>query len=106
VVGDRPSSPTRDPLPPGRRVRHPDPGLPGHPGGDLFDTGGAYFHRFQRFQYYDSDTKRLKDGRRRLRLGITTQLLGLDVNWDFARQWDLKQQLSGYRTDFLIGTRF
>ncbi|HZF09542.1 MAG TPA: BamA/TamA family outer membrane protein [Thermoanaerobaculia bacterium] len=72
----------------------------------FFDTGGAYFHRFQRFQYYDSDTKRLKDGVAAYGWGITTQLLGLDVNWDFARQWDLKQQLSGYRTDFWIGTRF
>ena len=38
--------------------------------------------------------------------GVTVNLLGLDVNWDFAKQWDLKNQLSGFRTDFWIGTRF
>jgi hypothetical protein len=72
----------------------------------FLDTGGAYFHRFERFQYYSSDTKTLKDGVAAYGWGLTINLLGLDVNWDFAKQWDLKNQLSGYRTDFWIGTRF
>ncbi|HEV7517891.1 MAG TPA: BamA/TamA family outer membrane protein, partial [Thermoanaerobaculia bacterium] len=75
--------------------------------GVLFlDTGGAYFHRFQQFKYYNSTTKTLQNGVAAYGWGITVNLLGLDVNWDFAKQWDLKNQLSGFRTDFWIGTRF
>jgi WD40 repeat protein/surface antigen Omp85-like protein len=81
-------------------------GFRGIRGNIFFDTGGAYFHRFQGFQYYNSDAKRLINGVASYGWGFTVQLLGLDVNWDFAKQWDFKEQLSGYRTDFWIGARF
>jgi hypothetical protein len=33
-------------------------------------------------------------------------LLGLDLHWDFARLWDFKKTLSGFKTSFYIGAQF
>jgi Tol biopolymer transport system component len=74
-------------------------------GAIFLDVGGAYFHNLSGFQFYDSNTGRLRDGVAAYGWGFTVRLLGLDLNWDFARQWDFKQS-GGYTTAFWIGTRF
>jgi WD40 repeat protein len=74
--------------------------------GNVFlDFGGAWFHQFQHFRFYNSKTKTLQDGVASYGFGLTVGLLGLEVNFDWAKQWDLKNTGS-LRTDFWIGTRF
>jgi WD40-like Beta Propeller Repeat len=38
--------------------------------------------------------------------GFSIGLLGVDLHWDFARQWDFRNSLSSFRTSFYIGTIF
>ncbi len=39
--------------------------------------------------------------------GLTVNLLGLDLNWDFAQQWDFHRSVkNGFSTEFWIGRRF
>jgi hypothetical protein len=74
--------------------------------GVLFlDVGGAWYHNIQGFRFYNGDTKRLQDAIAAYGWGFTAQFLGLDLNWDFARRYDLKQS-SSFQTSFWIGTRF
>lgn len=72
----------------------------------FFDVGGAYFDEFEDFDFYNSDEGRLEDAVSSYGFGISTRLLGLDVNWDFAKQYDFDQGAEGYETSFWIGTRF
>jgi hypothetical protein len=40
-------------------------------------------------------------------LGFSARLLGLMMNWDFAKRWDFDKTLSdGFETSFWIGRRF
>jgi hypothetical protein len=71
----------------------------------FLDVGGAWYKDFQSFDFYNSDTGRLRDGIAAYGWGVTVRFLGLDLNWDFARRWDLKDKLDS-RTSFWIGTRF
>jgi len=48
----------------------------------------------------------LVNGKADYGLGFSLDLLGVGLHWDFARQWDLRKTLSGYRTSFYIGTAF
>jgi Tol biopolymer transport system component len=81
-------------------------GFQGIRGVFFLDVGGAYFKNGPPFKFYDSNLHRLQDGVAAYGYGVTVNLFGLDVNWDFAKQWDLKQTKGGYRTSFWIGTRF
>lgn len=74
----------------------------------FLDVGGAYFKDAQPdWKFYDSDENRLVDGLSSYGFGISTILLGLDVNWDFAKLWDLKDSIDGgFTTSFWIGSRF
>jgi len=74
----------------------------------FLDVGGAYFTYSGRdFDFWDSDESRLKDGVSSYGYGFTINFLGLDLNWDFARRWDLKDDLDeGLRTEFWIGAQF
>jgi len=74
----------------------------------FFDVGGAWFNDFETFDFYDSDTKRLRDGIASYGWGITARIYGLDFNWDFARLYKPPVRLEddGFRTEFWIGTRF
>jgi hypothetical protein len=72
----------------------------------FLDVGGAWYHNIQSFRFYNGDTKRLQDAIAAYGWGFTVQFLGLDLNWDFARRWDLKQSSGGFQTSFWIGTRF
>lgn len=71
----------------------------------FFDVGGAWYHDFEEFDFYDSDESRLLDGLSAYGWGVTVQFLGFDLNWDFARRWDFKDELDT-QTSFWIGTRF
>jgi Tol biopolymer transport system component len=76
--------------------------------GSLFlDVGGAWYDSFgQGFRLWNGDENRLQDAVSTYGYGITVRFLGLDLNWDVAKQWDFKDSLSGFRTAFWIGTRF
>ncbi len=71
----------------------------------FFDVGGAWYHKFEGFRFYNGDTKRLQDAIAAYGFGVTAQLFGLDLNWDFAKRFDLKDSTS-FQTTFWIGTRF
>ena len=58
----------------------------------FFDVGGAWYHKFDSFRFYNGDTKRLQDAIAAYGWGVTAQLFGLDLNWDFARRFDLKRR--------------
>ncbi len=74
----------------------------------FFDVGGAWFNDFESFDFYDEDSKRLRDGVASYGWGLTTRLYGLDFNWDFAKLYKPPVGLEdeGFRTEFWIGTRF
>ncbi len=71
----------------------------------FFDIGGAKLKN-QDFTFWDSDERRLLDGRAAYGYGFQVTLLGLQLHWDFAKLTDLKQSRSGLKTSFYIGTQF
>lgn len=72
------------------------------------DVGAAWFdvEGFrQSFRFMEDG--RLKDGLASYGFGISAFLLGLPVNWDFAKQWDGRATLTeSYRTTFWVGFRY
>jgi len=48
----------------------------------------------------------LIDGKADYGYGISLSFFGLDLHWDFSKQWDFRRTLSGLRTSFYIGTEF
>jgi Tol biopolymer transport system component len=77
--------------------------------GVLFlDVGGAWFNDFEKFDFYNEDTKRFEDGIASYGWGISTRFYGLDFNWDFVKLLKPPVGLEdeGFRTEFWIGTRF
>lgn len=72
----------------------------------FFDVGGAWFSDFTDFEIWDSDENQFQDARASYGFGVTVRLLGLPVNWDFARQYRFDGAEEGYATNFWIGTRF
>ena len=78
----------------------------------FFDIGAAYYsYSPVDFKFYDSQAKLFVDGRAAYGWGVTINLLGLDLNWDFSKQYRTPvglttNQHDGYRTDFWIGTQF
>jgi len=74
--------------------------------GQIFmDVGGAAL-KDQKFVFWDSHDRILKDGKASYGMGFQLSLLGLDLHWDFAKLWDFKKTLSGLRTSFYIGAQF
>lgn len=69
------------------------------------DIGGAWYDSVQSFKLLDDDN-RLVDGVSSYGFGITMRLFGLDLNIDWAKQWDLKDSLGGYDSSIWIGRRF
>lgn len=89
--------------------------------GRLFlDVGAAYFSEVGSFDFWNSDERRLEDGISSYGWGVTVDFGGLDLNWDFAQQWNLDESCGraetggaclpelddGFRTSFWIGGRF
>ena len=74
----------------------------------FLDVGGAWFDSLgQDFEIWNSDESRLQDALSAYGWGLTVRFSGLDLNWDFARQWDFKDGSDeGFRTSFWIGSRF
>jgi Tol biopolymer transport system component len=70
----------------------------------FFDIGAARFED-RPFEFRD-DEGRLKDAKASVGLGISFNLLGMQLNWDFARRYDFKDLEKGYRTSFWIGQTF
>ena len=74
--------------------------------GQVFlDVGGAALEN-QNFTFWDSNEHQLIDGVSSYGAGFQVSFLGLDLHWDFARLWDFKRTLSGFKTSFYIGTQF
>jgi outer membrane protein assembly factor BamA len=72
----------------------------------FFDIGSAYFPEFEPFYDFEEDG-RLIDGIASYGFGISLNLLGLPVHWDFAKLTDLEQDITeGFETEFWIGVRF
>jgi outer membrane protein assembly factor BamB len=80
-------------------------GFRGIRGNIFLDTGGAWFHKFQSFRYYNSQTHSLQNGVADYGFGLSVDVFGLPINWDFAKQWTIKTSGS-FRTEFWVGTRF
>lgn len=72
----------------------------------FFDVGGAWYNDLEDFDFWDSDNNQFADARAAYGFGISLRLLGLPVNWDFAKQYRFEGAVEGYGTDFWIGTRF
>lgn len=74
----------------------------------FLDVGGAWFEEFgQGFTFWNGEENRLQDAVSSYGFGVTVNLMGIDLNWDFANLWDFKSSLGyGYASQFWIGTRF
>jgi Tol biopolymer transport system component len=72
--------------------------------GVLFlDVGAAHFEG-QPFQFMRNG--RFADGRASVGWGLGVNILGLPVNWDFAKRFDGRKFEGGFRTSFWIGQTF
>jgi Tol biopolymer transport system component len=80
-------------------------GIQGIRGVVFFDIGSAWFPGVTDFDLLDDDN-RIDDGFSSYGFGITANLFGLRVNWDFSKVWDLKDSFGSFETEFWIGTRF
>jgi hypothetical protein len=71
----------------------------------FFDIAGAK-SKGGSFQLWDSELDQLKDAQAAYGGGVDMTLLGLPVHIDFARQTNLKTNLSGFKTSWYIGYTF
>jgi len=55
---------------------------------------------------WDSENNQFQDARASYGWGINIRFLGLDLNWDFAKQWRFEGAQDGFRSSFWIGSRF
>ncbi|HVT43091.1 MAG TPA: BamA/TamA family outer membrane protein [Thermoanaerobaculia bacterium] len=69
----------------------------------FFDVGGAFFDG-QNFTFMRDG--RLHDAKGSVGYGVSLNLFGLELHWDFAKRTDLKDIESGTRTSFWIGQTF
>lgn len=58
------------------------------------------------FDCYDSDNDRLGGCVASFGYGVTIRFLGVSLNFDFAKRWDLESSLSDFESAFWIGARF
>jgi hypothetical protein len=70
----------------------------------FFDIGAARFED-QDFEFMDDDG-RLKDGKASVGWGFNFRFWGMQLNWDFAKRFDLKEVEEGFVTSFWIGETF
>jgi len=71
----------------------------------FFDIAGAKA-KGGSFQLWDSDLNQLKDAQAAYGGGVDMTILGLPVHIDFARQTNLKTNLTGFKTSWYIGYTF
>jgi hypothetical protein len=86
----------------------------------FFDVGAAYYEEFgtirrdpftrelivREFDFWNSDTNRLQDGVAVYGWGLTFNLGGLDLNWDWGKRWDGKDTIGDTELSFYIGRTF
>ncbi len=77
----------------------------------FFDIGGGWFADQQEFTFFereDRDTPPIgaEDGVAAYGFGFSFRFFGLNLNWDFAKQYDFDTSADSFRTDFYIGNRF
>ncbi|HEY3055675.1 MAG TPA: hypothetical protein VGK31_07060 [Thermoanaerobaculia bacterium] len=75
----------------------------------FFDIGAANFNGIsldtgQRFKFIQDG--RLMDGRSSVGWGLSFNFLGLELHWDFAKRYNLKETEGRSRTSFWIGQTF
>ena len=74
----------------------------------FLDVGGAWFDIYgQDFDFWNGEENRLEDAVSSYGFGVTINLMGIDLNWDFPQLWDFKDSLDdSFGTQFWIGARF
>jgi Tol biopolymer transport system component len=70
----------------------------------FFDIGAAKFED-QPFEFMNDDN-RFVDAKASVGWGLSFNMLGLQLNWDFAKRFDGKDTEGGFRTSFWIGETF
>jgi dipeptidyl aminopeptidase/acylaminoacyl peptidase len=88
-------------------------GFRGIRGRIFLDVGGAWWdYAGQEFEFCDAkeDTvvgfDQLANSCASYGWGFTVRFGGIDLNWDFAQQWDFSDSIGGFKTSFWIGTGF
>lgn len=72
--------------------------------GNLFvDVGAANFSG-QPFRFMQNH--QLIDGRAAVGYGLSFNMMGLELHWDFARRWNFKNYDGGFRSEFWVGETF
>lgn len=69
----------------------------------FFDIGASNFEG-QPFKF--AEDSRLKDAKASVGWGLSFNMLGLELHWDFAKRFDGKSTEGGFRTSFWIGDTF
>ena len=69
----------------------------------FFDIGAAHFDG-RKFAFMEDG--RLKDAKASVGWGLSFRFMGLQLNWDFAKRYDLKDTEGGFRTSFWVGETF
>jgi len=76
----------------------------------FLDVGGAWAdYAGEEFDLWNSVENRFEDAVAAYGWGLTVNFLGLDLNWDFAKAWKVRDpelEDEGFRTSFWIGSRF
>jgi Tol biopolymer transport system component len=73
--------------------------------GVLFVDVGATHFKDQQFQFRN-DEGFFEDGAASIGWGFSFNLLGLPLNWDFAKRFNGKELEKGFRTSFWVGQTF
>jgi Tol biopolymer transport system component len=69
----------------------------------FFDIGAATFDD-RPFRFMENG--QLKDAKASIGWGFSFNFWGLQLNWDFAKRYDLKETEGGFRTSFWVGQTF
>jgi outer membrane protein assembly factor BamA len=75
-------------------------------GAAWYDLDGQQYNYLGQPGFQFMEDGRLKDGVAAYGFGVTVNLYGLPLNWEFSKRWDLKDTLGDQRTDFWIGFEF
>ena len=71
-----------------------------------YDTDAGEFNYLGQSGFIFIEDGRLVDGFASYGFGITLRVMGLPLNWDFMRLYDLKTTLTGTESNFWIGVRW
>ena len=69
----------------------------------FFDVGAAHFDD-RPFRFMEDG--KLRDGKASVGFGVSFNFWGMQLNWDFARRYDLQEMEKDFRTSFWIGQTF